>query len=395
MPAGVSVRTVQLWETDRNLPVRRLPGIRGRILAIPAEIDAWRTAQPALPVQTLNPNLTHAIIAITAAALGAAGMWWFSRPTPLHHHTLENGVVYAYDKKGRVSWTFQSGSYNRSGPGAYRNNTLHADLDGDGQDELLVTLEPPNANHSIVCLNARGTVLWTRSLGRAVRTGRNTYEPPYQSRGIELLRGFPDGVLRILAIAHHHMLHPAQLLLLDTSGNTISEYWHSGHLTAFSLFDVNRDGHPELIAAGINQALKTAEFLVLNPFQMTGASTESDPNFQIQSMPLGVELARAAFTRSQMDHIYSAYNLPISITPKNASFLIDISEAGGTGRPGLSLAYDIDRRLRIAAVSPSDTFNLAQSRLVRERKIPRVLNSAELREQLPLRWLKRWSELPQ
>ena len=30
MPAAVSVRTVQLWETDRNLPVRRLPGIRGR-----------------------------------------------------------------------------------------------------------------------------------------------------------------------------------------------------------------------------------------------------------------------------------------------------------------------------------------------------------------------------
>ena len=85
MPAGVSVRTVQLWERDRNLPVRRLPGIRGRILAIPAEIDASRTVQPALPFQTSKPNLTHALVAVTAAALGAAGMWWFNRPTPQSH----------------------------------------------------------------------------------------------------------------------------------------------------------------------------------------------------------------------------------------------------------------------------------------------------------------------
>ena len=84
MPAGVSVRTVQLWETDRNLPVRRLPGIRGRILAIPAEIDAWRTTQPALPVQNFK-NHTHALVAITVAALGAADMWWFNRPTPQSH----------------------------------------------------------------------------------------------------------------------------------------------------------------------------------------------------------------------------------------------------------------------------------------------------------------------
>ena len=36
MPAAVSVRTVQLWETDRNLPVRRLPRIRRHVVVQPS-----------------------------------------------------------------------------------------------------------------------------------------------------------------------------------------------------------------------------------------------------------------------------------------------------------------------------------------------------------------------
>jgi hypothetical protein len=39
---GVGVRTAQLWERDRGLPVRRLPGPRGQVRALVSEIEEWK-----------------------------------------------------------------------------------------------------------------------------------------------------------------------------------------------------------------------------------------------------------------------------------------------------------------------------------------------------------------
>jgi Tol biopolymer transport system component len=45
----VSVRTAQLWELQRGLPVRRTPGGRGLVWADPAELEAWRRSSVVLP----------------------------------------------------------------------------------------------------------------------------------------------------------------------------------------------------------------------------------------------------------------------------------------------------------------------------------------------------------
>ncbi len=43
----VSVRTAQLWEHERGLPVRRLPGAkRSRVFAFQDEIQAWLEHDP-------------------------------------------------------------------------------------------------------------------------------------------------------------------------------------------------------------------------------------------------------------------------------------------------------------------------------------------------------------
>src|SRR5215510_4335067 len=45
---GVSVRTAQTWEKTLGLPIRRMPGRRGRIVANPADLDRWKF-QAAVP----------------------------------------------------------------------------------------------------------------------------------------------------------------------------------------------------------------------------------------------------------------------------------------------------------------------------------------------------------
>ena len=39
---GVNVRTAQKWERERGLPVRRASGVRGRVSAVAASLDAWK-----------------------------------------------------------------------------------------------------------------------------------------------------------------------------------------------------------------------------------------------------------------------------------------------------------------------------------------------------------------
>ena len=63
----VSVRTAQMWEAQRGLPVRRMPGPRGRVSSTTEELEQWKLSGtgPAIPV-----------MAETVAAPEAAGWQW-------------------------------------------------------------------------------------------------------------------------------------------------------------------------------------------------------------------------------------------------------------------------------------------------------------------------------
>jgi len=41
---GITERTAQKWEAERKLPVRRLPGGRGRVAADVHDLEAWKRA---------------------------------------------------------------------------------------------------------------------------------------------------------------------------------------------------------------------------------------------------------------------------------------------------------------------------------------------------------------
>ena len=45
----VTVRTVQNWESERGLPVHRIPGSRGRVYADTSELIDWQSKFETLP----------------------------------------------------------------------------------------------------------------------------------------------------------------------------------------------------------------------------------------------------------------------------------------------------------------------------------------------------------
>src|SRR5579872_6582041 len=85
---GIGVRTAQSWERTRGLPVRRLPGGRGQVIALVEELREWKYSAdarqhdqpesntPVRPKRRIGPGVA-AIIAAAAAvpALILTALW--------------------------------------------------------------------------------------------------------------------------------------------------------------------------------------------------------------------------------------------------------------------------------------------------------------------------------
>src|SRR5215831_8857866 len=73
---GVSVRTAQTWEKTLGLPVRRMPGPRGRIVADPAELDQWRlqAAVPSAKPPEITSRSKARLLIFVGLAAGAVAL---------------------------------------------------------------------------------------------------------------------------------------------------------------------------------------------------------------------------------------------------------------------------------------------------------------------------------
>ncbi len=69
---AVNVRTAQKWEKTRGLPVRRFPGQKGRVAAVPEELDHWKASVGERPRWWNDPRFLRwysAAVTVVAAAL--------------------------------------------------------------------------------------------------------------------------------------------------------------------------------------------------------------------------------------------------------------------------------------------------------------------------------------
>jgi hypothetical protein len=157
---GVGVRTAQVWERDRSMPVRRLPGGRGRVLASIVELEKWKrsadsaistdatpvTETPSAPEPAFvsaspvphTPERSRiwrtfallAVVLLTALAAIATHTW---NRTPLSAR-VDRDVLIAVDDTGRETWrkAFPYALAESTHPEIAAIHTWVGDLDGDG-----------------------------------------------------------------------------------------------------------------------------------------------------------------------------------------------------------------------------------------------------------------------
>jgi hypothetical protein len=179
---GKGVRTVQRWEKELDLPVRRLGTGRGEVVfAVPSELDAWlvmaekrsdlggrpgeedvepaaewpHAASPApesLPTppagssagfeisgaRRLSRHVAWTIgAALVVGGLALSSWWWLGRaPRQPYMARIERGRLCAYDDSGSLLWEYRFSvpipDAENPGEADGRIRPVVSDLDGDG-----------------------------------------------------------------------------------------------------------------------------------------------------------------------------------------------------------------------------------------------------------------------
>lgn len=379
---GISVRAAQNYEHQRQMPVRRLEGPKGRVWAVAEELAAWKqNASAEAPsigspgsssgsAVKIVPTKHHRLVLwMLATGSGVAlvgmvfGAIYLLRPSKIPTDWRVMGsTVFVLDQEGGEIWhhTFPDrmnvpayDAMRRVGP----NPCIFADLDGDGRTETLFTYTGgkggPN-NSKLICLNPGGKIRWEYATNRTVVDARSrVWAPPYSLNKTAVVlskRGPP----RILVSSHHYWSFPDQVASLDATGTLLSEFWHRGHLLHMEIADLDGDGYPEVLLGGVNDAaeFRQATLLVFDYRSISGASSSPTGERYFHSFEPGTEKAEIFFPRTPLSKSQE-FNRVARIMLGAARVTVVVAE-GISEEDGLRVIYDFDYELNLISVALSD-----------------------------------------
>ena len=242
------------------------------------------------------PLRSASVVALVAAALVI--LVTLRKPVidynPAYAEVKDN-VLAVYNKGGEKLWTKpaagtpdytqSTGSNNR-----YRRPFLIADVDGDGTNEVITDLYNETmemTTNSLTCYSDNGIERWK-------------YTPTFKLEGIgstsatatrsvifdfTLFAASKSETPKLYVVVCDPTFSPSCIIQVDPK--TLSEeqrYWHTGGINKIFVHDVNNDGKPELLIAGINDAVDMVFFAGIDPENgIEGKS--STMSEQLQSMP--------------------------------------------------------------------------------------------------------------
>lgn len=314
------VRTTQRWESERNLPVHRVPGgKRHSVFAYTEEMDAWLTGQPADSDARANPETIPVIakpypwrvwsaIAVLVAAIGAAGYFWSIQPGPAARVEFADREIRAWDAAGRLAWKFEM-PYKLEAlatEGQMERYRAFVDLDGDGRKELVVA--PPSSTieetGQILCFDLAGNLLWTYQPQFSVRFGERNFDGPWQTSDLHIIAGPQPAVW---VSYHQSVWWPAFLVRIDPAGNGDIRFVHAGWM--LSVTSLQNGNGTYLLAGGISNEKDSGMLAVIAANGEPAAGPPaSDPAYACANCPRGAPIRYYVLPRSEINRLLSPSN---------------------------------------------------------------------------------------
>ncbi len=190
-------------------------------------------------------------------------------------YNVAQGVIEIRNQRNEMLWQLPSSSLQASLDGendSHAKQTIIADLDGDGENEVLTTLnvadeELPGA---LKIYNAEGCLLRRISFDTPFHYEEKSNYTFKFNPGAFVVRRNEEGAQEIFIAAANNGRSPGFIARLNSRGDQIGRYWHFGNLGIMYSADVNSDGKEEIVAVGINDVddekeLSWPAIVVLDP----------------------------------------------------------------------------------------------------------------------------------
>lgn len=313
---GKGVRTVQRWERDYGLPVRRIGREGGEIVfAFREEIDRWslesaprrETAgadapppaphnQPAIDVviprtrSYLGPALAAALAAgallLVAADFGSPDE---SRPT---RAAVESRMLLVSDVNRQLIWSREldfepsAGAYELRDASKGRAKLIVTDLDVDGRNEILLAVASSfkNARQGLRVFNADGSLRFQVEPNPTVQFGSERFVGPWAAYRVFVLDN-PDRTRSIWIAFIHGLWFPTLLMEVDARGTTRSTYWSNGYIESVALATIN--GRDLVLVGGTHNDTRGASLAIFERGKVAGVAPATQDEFTCKDCPPG------------------------------------------------------------------------------------------------------------
>jgi len=318
---GRTVRTVQRWHSDRDLPVHRVAGGKvGAVYACADELDAWLRQQPASlngdngatverapgsvaegappfakPRIALGRGVRWAIPAVAVlAAIGVATPRLLRlSPVPARTEIRGNELI-VRDEADRLLWSFTFPYRLRPAAiagfreyDARKEDTAVVDLDGDGRHEVIAVVatdadsQPEDGVYDIYCFEPDGTRRWRYRQSDSLQFNGLTYGGPWKISSWILGH---DARTRGVWVAFTDPLWwPSFVVRLDSKGNATRKFVSSG--VVYRLHEMHSANGPVIVAAGVNNEYLAAMVALLDPDQPPCSSPQFPGRYRCDGCP--------------------------------------------------------------------------------------------------------------
>ncbi|MBL8296467.1 MAG: hypothetical protein JNN08_31775 [Bryobacterales bacterium] len=365
---GVTIRTAQRWESEKGLPVRRLPGERARVLAKSAELDCWKETATELPrpgngARPLRryAGILAGVIVLGAAVLAVRNSPWWPLRDPTSFRWRER-VLTVSDKDARELWTHEfpvlpSTTFYEARPP--RDIVAFTDLDGNGGTETVFLYSPGDRSinaSGIYCFSSSGKLRWRYTTPLTLVSRGEEFRPPFHIRGFRVVAAPHHPHQKYIVYSEaHHWSHPCHVALLDSNGRPAGEYLHSGHLEVVEALDLDGDGIEEVLLSGVDQERSQAVLVVLDLKKLLAAGPlTASGAINIPSGLTGVEKAVVYFPRTSLNRKFERFNYAYQMSLTDGRITVYVREYR-MRHPHSFMIYALNRDLSVNSVTPSDT----------------------------------------
>ncbi len=388
---GVAVRTAQTWEREKGLPVHRMQGDKGRVVADPLELDRWRQSVFHTNGWWSSLSYLRTGFIVSAALLLGAGAYIAivhltnSRTgTPAGFH-VERTFLTVRDHAGRNLWTKVFPDMLASA--AYADDALlrhrkieFADIDGDGDLETLFVYSPLNSLRSpgaLYCFSNSGEERWNFAPARTSPANGTGYGRTHVINDLLVTRPARSSEAHILLLDCRLPGHEADLFILSPRGETEAIYTHKGHLGRLATADVDGCGAMEVLMGGFAAERHEAELIVVELPGDQPRKTDSKAGRVRPHSPLIIhEKAILAFPRSCVNRKLEESNRIVQIVDSGEILTVIVSELSED--TAVNVTYELDRQLNVQAVWFSDALRTLHRTLEAQGILDHPLTASEV-----------------